>query len=63
LIWVKEDNIMDKIWANRLVAGTKTWEQVPASRKDAVLAELRSRVEDGEITAEKFEAITGEAYE
>lgn len=53
---------MNKIWANRLVAGTKTWDQVPQSRKDAVMAELRRRVEDGEITAEKFEAITGEVY-
>ena len=53
---------MDKIWANRLVAGTKTWDQVPASRKNSVLAELRSRVADGEITAEKFEAITGEVW-
>ena len=53
---------MDKIWANRLIAGTKTWDQLPASRKVSVLAELRSRVEDGEITAERFEEITGEAY-
>ena len=53
---------MNKIWANRLIAGTKTWDQVPASRKDGVLAELKCRVEDGEITAEKFEEITGEAY-
>lgn len=53
---------MDKIWANRLVAGTKTWEQVPASRKDGVLEELRGRVKDGEITAERFEEITGEVY-
>lgn len=53
---------MAKIWANRLIAGTKTWEDVPESRKESVLAELRSRVEDGEITAEKFEEITGEAY-
>ena len=53
---------MDKIWANRLIAGTKTWEQVPASRKDAVLAELKNRVAEGSLTAEKFEAITGIAY-
>lgn len=53
---------MDKIWANRLVAGTKTWDQVPASRKDAVLAELKKRVEGGEITPEQFEAICGEVY-
>jgi len=54
---------MDKIWANRLVAGTKTWDQVPASRKDSVLAELKNRVADCALTAEKFEAITGEVWE
>ena len=54
---------MDKIWANRLIAGTKTWEQVPASRKDGVMEELRGRVADGSLSAEKFEEITGEAYE
>ena len=53
---------MNKIWANRLIAGTKTWEQVPASRKDGVLEELKQRVEKGEVTAEKFEEITGEVY-
>ena len=53
---------MNKIWANRLIAGTKTWEQVPASRKNGVLEELRSRVESGEITAEQFETICGEVY-
>ena len=53
---------MDKIWANRLVAGTKTWDQVPASRKDAVLAELKKRVENGEITPGQFDEITGEVY-
>lgn len=53
---------MSKIWANRLIAGTKTWEQVPASRKDGVLEELKNRVADGEITAEKFEEITGIVY-
>ena len=53
---------MDKIWANRLIAGTKTWEQVPASRKDAVLAELKNRVADGSLTVEKFEQITGRVY-
>lgn len=53
---------MAKIWANRLIAGTKTWEQVPASRKESVLEELRSRVESGEITAERFKEITGQIY-
>lgn len=53
---------MNKIWANRLVAGTKFWNQVPASRKEGVLEELRLRVENEEITAERFEEITGVAY-
>ena len=53
---------MNKIWANRLIAGTKTWDQVPASRKDSVLEELKNRVAAGSLTAEKFEEITGEAY-
>ena len=54
---------MDKIWTNRLVAGTKTWDQVPASRKTGVLAELKDRIAEGEITAAKFREITGKVYE
>lgn len=53
---------MNKIWTNRLVAGTKTWEDVPPERKDAVLVELRKRVEKGKITAEKYSEITGDIY-
>lgn len=53
---------MVKIWANRLIAGTKTWDEVPASRKTAVLTELKERVVIGEITAERYEEITGEVY-
>jgi uncharacterized membrane protein len=53
---------MDKIWANRLIAGTKTWKEVPTNRKADVLAELKNRVANGEITAERYEHITGEFY-
>ena len=53
---------MNRIWANRLEAGTKTWEEVPASRKAGVKTVLRSDVEDGRITAEHYEEITGELY-
>lgn len=53
---------MNKIWANRLIAGTQTWDKVPESRKEGVLEELRNRVETGKITAEQFEEITGEIY-
>ncbi len=54
---------MDIIWANRLAAGTKTWAEVPASRKAGVKRELSNRVEARAISAEKYEEITGEVYE
>lgn len=50
---------MNAIWANRLVAGTKTWEEVPASRRAGVQEELESRVDSGEITQARMEAIMG----
>lgn len=52
---------MNEIWANRLIAGTKTWKEVPASRKKAVKAVLKERVEQNAITAEQYQSITGEA--
>ena len=51
---------MDKIWANRLVAGTKEWAEMPASRRPGVKAELAKRVAENEITAEQYRGITGE---
>ena len=51
---------MNAIWANR--AGTRKWAEVPASRKAGVKAELASRVENGKISAEQYEEITGEVY-
>lgn len=53
---------MDKIWANRLVAGTKTWAEMPISRRVAVKKVLAARVENGEITADDYKNITGEDY-
>ena len=53
---------MNNIWANRLIAGTKNWDEVPASRKDGVKAVLAERVAKGIITAEDFKEITGEDY-
>ena len=52
---------MNNIWANRLIAGTKVWDEVPASRKDGVRAVLLERMEKGIITAEDYAGITGEA--
>lgn len=53
---------MDKIWANRLIAGTKTWAEMPASRRIGVKKVLTERVNKGEITAEDYKNITGEDY-
>ena len=53
---------MDKIWANRLIAGTKTWAEMPASRRTGVKAELAKRVAEGEISEEQYKEITGEDY-
>ena len=50
------------IWANRLIAGTKTWSEVPLTRKNDVRTELRNRVESGAITEEQYQQITGEDY-
>ncbi len=54
---------MNAIWANRLVAGTKTWADVPTSRKNGVRAILRDRVANETITKERYEEITGEVCE
>lgn len=54
---------MNEIWANRLVAGTKQWAQVPAMRKAEVKAVLAGRVAAGEISPEQYTAITGYAYQ
>ena len=50
---------MNIIWANRLIAGTKTWAEMPASRRAGVKRELAKRVESGEITADDYKNITG----
>lgn len=51
---------MNEIWANRLIAGTKTWDQVPAFRKEGVKAALLNRAEASLITDERYSEITGE---
>lgn len=53
---------MNRIWANRLEAGTKTWDEVPTSRKTGVKVILHGDVEEGRITVERYEEITGEPY-
>jgi hypothetical protein len=53
---------MDRIWANRLEAGDKTWAEVPARRKPGVRTVLLDDVSAGKLTPEKYQEIVGEAY-
>ena len=53
---------MNVSWANRLIAGTKTWAEMPASRRVGVKKVLAERVNKGKITAEDYKNITGEDY-
>lgn len=50
---------MNKIWANRLIAGTKIWDEVPENRKSSVLEELNYRKENNIITQEQLNKIIG----
>ncbi len=53
---------MNRIWANRLEAGTQVWADVPQSRKAAVDAILRQDVAAGRLTAEHYTEITGNPF-
>lgn len=53
---------MDRIWANRLEAGDKTWDEVPARRRAGVKEILLEDVRAGKITPEKYAEIVGETY-
>lgn len=39
---------MAKIWANRLLAGTRMWDEVPDSRKDMVKSILQEIADDSD---------------
>ena len=54
---------MAKIWRNRILAGTRTYSEVPKTWKAGVKALLRQDVVDEIITAEEYEEIVGEPYE
>lgn len=53
---------MNDIWANRLIAGTKKWTEVPNVRKNAVMTILAERVEKEIITSARYMEITGKEY-
>ena len=48
---------MNRIWANRLEAGTQKWSNVPTSREEAVKTILLADVDAGIITQEQYLAI------
>ena len=50
---------MDKIWANRLIAGTKTWAEMPARRRPGVKRELAKRVAEGKSVKRIISASPG----
>lgn len=54
---------MARIWKNRIVGETKTFEQCPDRYKDGVLKLMREDVANGDLSAEKFEELTGVKYE
>lgn len=48
---------MDKIWVDRLIAGTKTFKEVPESRKNKVKELLDNLLNNEEITKEEYDNI------
>lgn len=48
---------MNRIWANRLEARDRTWNEVPASRQEAVKEILYADMEKGKISQEEFNEI------
>lgn len=53
---------MAKIWRNRIIAGTRTYDEVPSTWKGQVKILLKADVVDGLITAEEYAEIVGEPY-
>lgn len=51
---------MNKLYANKIVAGQITLAAVPASRKAGVIAILQEYLEQEKITQEQFDQFTKE---
>lgn len=54
---------MAKIWHNRILAGSRTFDEVPQTWKTSVKSLFEADVVGGVIPAEKYEEIIGEPYE
>ena len=50
---------MAKIWADRILAGTRDFEKVPASLKSAVKEILQTKLDGGEITEDEYKKALG----
>jgi len=53
---------MAKIWRNRIIAGTRTFDEVPFTWKAQVKALLKTDTANGLISVEKYEELVGEPY-
>lgn len=53
---------MDRIWANRLEAKDKIWNEVPAKRINNVRNILLQDVFENKISQELYKEITGEDF-
>ncbi len=54
---------MAKIWRNRIIAGDQLFSHCPARYQPQVLGLLAQDVENGTITPERYEELTGQPYE
>lgn len=59
----KERIMMAKIYFNRLLIGTITYDAVPARYQSAVIEYGRQYVTDGKMSVEEFEMIFKEPFE
>lgn len=53
---------MAKIYWRTIKRGTRLFADVPEALKEEVKALAKADVESGEITAERYEGLIGEAY-
>ena len=53
---------MAKIWKNRIVAGTRSFSEVPLNWRNEVKLLFRQDVINGVITAEQYQMYVGEPY-
>ena len=53
---------MAKIWRNRIIARTRTFDEVPIAWKQQVKMLLRADVKSGVITVQEYEELVGEPY-